>query len=239
MSIQAQLPDHQLLRLEALLADPALPEAMRLDECQGYLCAALAGPQPIPAAQWLEDLLGCPEESGGEARREAAALLRLLAQRLETELASGEPLLLLLYPTDDDEDAASDYVPWCEGYLQGVDAATEDWFEFLGVDDDEQNTSDEIDYLDEHLFPLYLLTGDAEAAARAAGEEWPAGEELERIREECEENLPQAVSNIYRFWRAQRGVGTIRRQDPKVGRNDPCPCGSGRKHKRCCGANAS
>ncbi|HRF11915.1 MAG TPA: SEC-C metal-binding domain-containing protein, partial [Candidatus Accumulibacter phosphatis] len=23
---------------------------------------------------------------------------------------------------------------------------------------------------------------------------------------------------------------------PKVGRNDPCPCGSGRKFKRCCGA---
>jgi len=27
------------------------------------------------------------------------------------------------------------------------------------------------------------------------------------------------------------------REDPKVGRNDPCPCGSGRKFKRCCGAN--
>jgi len=25
---------------------------------------------------------------------------------------------------------------------------------------------------------------------------------------------------------------------PKVGRNQPCPCGSGRKHKRCCGATA-
>jgi len=48
MSIQAQLPDQQLLRLEELLADPALPEAMRLDESQGYLCAALAGPQPSP-----------------------------------------------------------------------------------------------------------------------------------------------------------------------------------------------
>jgi len=22
--------------------------------------------------------------------------------------------------------------------------------------------------------------------------------------------------------------------DPKIGRNDPCPCGSGKKHKRCC-----
>lgn len=25
---------------------------------------------------------------------------------------------------------------------------------------------------------------------------------------------------------------------PKVGRNDPCPCGSGKKYKKCCGANA-
>jgi preprotein translocase subunit SecA len=25
------------------------------------------------------------------------------------------------------------------------------------------------------------------------------------------------------------------RTGPKVGRNDPCPCGSGKKHKQCCG----
>jgi preprotein translocase subunit SecA len=28
---------------------------------------------------------------------------------------------------------------------------------------------------------------------------------------------------------------TIKRDEPKVGRNDPCPCGSGKKHKKCCG----
>ncbi len=28
----------------------------------------------------------------------------------------------------------------------------------------------------------------------------------------------------------------VRRDQPKVGRNDPCPCGSGKKHKKCCGA---
>lgn len=33
-------------------------------------------------------------------------------------------------------------------------------------------------------------------------------------------------------------VGTIRREGPKIGRNDPCPCGSGKKYKKCCGANA-
>ncbi len=31
---------------------------------------------------------------------------------------------------------------------------------------------------------------------------------------------------------------TVRREAPKVGRNDPCPCGSGRKFKRCCGVAA-
>jgi len=29
---------------------------------------------------------------------------------------------------------------------------------------------------------------------------------------------------------------TVKRNTPKVGRNDPCPCGSGRKYKKCCGA---
>ena len=29
---------------------------------------------------------------------------------------------------------------------------------------------------------------------------------------------------------------TVKRTQPKVGRNDPCPCGSGKKYKKCCGA---
>jgi len=32
-------------------------------------------------------------------------------------------------------------------------------------------------------------------------------------------------------------VETYRREQPKVGRNDPCPCGSGKKYKKCCGKN--
>jgi uncharacterized protein YecA (UPF0149 family) len=31
-------------------------------------------------------------------------------------------------------------------------------------------------------------------------------------------------------------LAPIRRDAPKVGRNDPCPCGSGKKYKKCCGA---
>ena len=35
----------------------------------------------------------------------------------------------------------------------------------------------------------------------------------------------------------QKKSGTVRK-DKKIGRNDPCPCGSGKKYKKCCGANA-
>ena len=34
-------------------------------------------------------------------------------------------------------------------------------------------------------------------------------------------------------------VRTIVREVPKVGRNDPCPCGSGKKYKKCCGAHVA
>ena len=36
----------------------------------------------------------------------------------------------------------------------------------------------------------------------------------------------------------RRKPETFKRETPKVGRNDPCPCGSGKKYKNCCGKNA-
>lgn len=40
------------------------------------------------------------------------------------------------------------------------------------------------------------------------------------------------------LYREQKNSGTIRREGKKIGRNDPCPCGSGKKYKQCCGKNA-
>ena len=40
-----------------------------------------------------------------------------------------------------------------------------------------------------------------------------------------------------RLFLEQRKSGTIRKEK-KIGRNDPCPCGSGKKYKKCCGKNA-
>ncbi len=40
-----------------------------------------------------------------------------------------------------------------------------------------------------------------------------------------------------RLYREQKQSGTVRKPK-KIGRNDPCPCGSGKKYKKCCGRNA-
>ena len=39
-----------------------------------------------------------------------------------------------------------------------------------------------------------------------------------------------------RLYKEQKNSGTIRKEK-KIGRNDPCPCGSGKKYKKCCGRN--
>jgi len=35
---------------------------------------------------------------------------------------------------------------------------------------------------------------------------------------------------------SQQPMASVPRTEEKVGRNDPCPCGSGKKYKKCCGA---
>ncbi len=40
------------------------------------------------------------------------------------------------------------------------------------------------------------------------------------------------------LYKKQKASGTVRRQGHKIYPNDPCPCGSGKKYKKCCGRNA-
>jgi preprotein translocase subunit SecA len=73
--------------------------------------------------------------------------------------------------------------------------------------------------------------GDGETEARPA----PARMEL---RHEESTNLGFAGADQEAAMRAQgeeTRTATIRRAEPKVGRNDPCPCGSGKKYKQCHG----
>jgi uncharacterized protein len=59
-------------------------------------------------------------------------------------------------------------------------------------------------------------------------------------REQLIVGVAASVPAIYRYFAAEletqklSSVRTFRRDAPKVGRNEPCPCGSGKKFKQCC-----
>jgi hypothetical protein len=88
---------------------------------------------------------------------------------------------------------------------------------------------------------------------------WRREREQERLRLEERIAEMERVENELKVRRAERqssyssldfdddldadpieidGPVTIRRTEPRVGRNDPCPCGSGKKFKKCCGKSA-
>jgi uncharacterized protein len=68
---------------------------------------------------------------------------------------------------------------------------------------------------------------DETATAKLAPFEVLAKEDVaaERAR------LGRCVADLRVYWQSKRQVVNL---TPKVGRNDPCPCGSGKKHKKCC-----
>ena len=54
--------------------------------------------------------------------------------------------------------------------------------------------------------------------------------------EHLEKSFFEKEKGEWKFLDAQSvQVGTFKRLEPKVGRNDACPCGSGKKYKKCCG----
>ncbi len=55
-------------------------------------------------------------------------------------------------------------------------------------------------------------------------------------RREISEDNQRRKSAMEAAGRDEQKIETIRRADPKIGRNDPCPCGSGKKYKQCHGA---
>ncbi|MGA2929749.1 MAG: SEC-C metal-binding domain-containing protein, partial [Solirubrobacteraceae bacterium] len=81
---------------------------------------------------------------------------------------------------------------------------------------------------------------DALALARAhadASEIGDANERLARLLAEQPGREQEANAIAQEMHHAARAVHQRLRLAAKIGRNDPCPCGSGRKYKRCCGAS--
>ncbi|MEN9478783.1 MAG: hypothetical protein RLZZ298_178 [Pseudomonadota bacterium] len=220
------LSESELDRLEQLLeADVFEGDAMRLDEIQAMLCAVVSGPLPIAPSVWLPEALG-----KGLNRMEdpqvvdAIELLMRLNNDLAAALLADETIAPILYPLDESCETY-DFEAWADTYVFGAGLG-EDWFEQAGKHSED---------LSELLEPMFMLNGMLKEDVEKSGERWFSPTEEARLVADIQENLPVVVQSLYNFWRNKRSGGTVKREDPKSGRNDPCPCGSGRKFKQCCG----
>jgi uncharacterized protein len=223
MSSTPRLGPADLDRLEALLCADHLQESMTLDALQGLFCAVASAPAPIPQEAWLAAALGRHEFASDEEAREITDLITRFSNDTVRALASEEGLEVISYPVEEGEE---ELAVWCEGYLVGVALAQPDWF-----------TAGDEETVDELLFPFMALSGRLKEHALEAGEPWEEGEAEEKLMEGARDIFYETVEEAYRYWFDSR-VNRVpqKREGGKVGRNDPCPCGSGRKYKACHGA---
>jgi uncharacterized protein len=232
------LTDADLDRLDELLAGAPAPlqplDAVALD---GFLCGVLVQPQRIGLAQWLPAALDVehgvvPEEVDAAWLAEVTRLVERHHDALRTQLAEGsfEPLLPAepVHAPDEDPDLPKPsrvLARWVAGFAH----AAEQFPALAELPDD--RVADALDRIWRHLPAASEYERDARDALNR---EWPLATLQTAI-----EDLVAAVVEISdqteaaRYWVAQR-----RLDSPKVGRNDPCPCGSGKKFKACCGKAA-
>jgi hypothetical protein len=82
-------------------------------------------------------------------------------------------------------------------------------------------------------------TGQIEPLSRAKDERRSGQDFVDALREvlpDLDSVLAKRQALLRRFYRRALSRKTIRLQAPKPGRNERCPCGSGKKYKNCCGA---
>ena len=232
------LSDEELDELDQFLMSEAVSdEAMMLDTLNGYLSAIVIGPATILPSQWLPGVWGEGEDAapGYESIEQAQRILELIMRHmngiiwtLQYDADAFAPLLgSMVYPDDPREYLEGEM--WAYGFMQGIELCRQDWQPLF--DDPSASAA---------LRPIRLLGADELTEAEEALTRWPAQ------REALTQQLAASVAAIYRFWLPRRQerhasllASTYRREGPKPGRNDPCPCGSGKKFKKCCGAEST
>lgn len=214
-------PDDLDFLEDFLLGDAVSDEAMMLSELDGFLTAITIGPELILPSEWLPQIWRGEEPEFAdteEARRVMTAIMGRYNEILTT-LAQAplelEPIL------DYEMDGTVFPDIWASGFLTGVQLREAAW---------------EPIHASAHAPAFGLIT--ALAVPARMQELMSDPDEIARIASALAEELPIMIGAIDAFWKKRRGHGpTAVRRPAKTGRNEPCPCGSGRKYKKCCGAN--
>ena len=228
--------------LALFLDDPSRPSGtLSYHELQGFFFAVATSPELVRPSEWLPIVFGGKEAnyaSLAEAQRILPALMALYND-VNASVRSAQPGL----PPDCrfhtnvqanfEEDAPVSR--WSRGFTHGYQWLRNDW---------DGCVPDEYD----HDFSTLIMTLSffanktlATAYLREIGTK-----DVKAAAVQFRRLFPEALAEFARIARLIQDVLLMpvaeaepSHPKPKVGRNDPCSCGSGRKYKKCCGANVT
>ena len=223
----------------------------------GYLTALAAGPRALTLDEVLPRLAGDAFERAfadpddvAQARQALQSRLRVLANHLDAESLLDQPEALRLQPMVSlwDAEARAALVAeqgvaeadaaqmqtgalWAEGFFDALHDFESDWQPPAAADEAAREVFDE---LLAQVSVLMLPEDHAEFKAhveRGWKDHLPTREDL--LDEAC-----FAIQGLRIWWLDHAPRPTTRRVEATPGPNDPCPCGSGLKYKKCHGKTA-
>lgn len=204
------------------------PDALSLEGMDGFFCALIASPRHVMPSEYFPIVWG-GELTGANAFAsidDANAILGLMMRHwnaIIAELDRDEVYMPII------EDVEAGDVPgraWARGFMRGVQQASqESWRELFGSETEGQ------------LLTIPIVAGEVDP-------DWPREPLTAEKKEDLIVSMAAGFARSYRHFGAarrsnalsQQSRATYRRSTAKVGRNEPCPCGSGRKFKQCCGS---
>jgi uncharacterized protein len=221
--------------LKGFLLSKHVPDtAMTVEGVDGCFSALAICPSEARTDEYWPALWNYDAEIEGEPSydddEQAAYVTDLLSRYMDTvkqRVAAGYPHPGVYFSSNDDEEERN----WLAGFLRGVALRAQAWGDRAGEDDD----------CNMFMSAIYIL---ASGNAPEAEERFTPQERTAFFKK-----LPTLLLNLHRTWRGLPTVplpaaaaepsydpATARRFGRKIGRNEPCPCGSGKKYKRCCGS---
>lgn len=186
----------------------------------GYFTAIVSGPLLIPMSRWLPAMWGdfpYTWASEKEFEKIIGLFIRHMNSIVDTLMYQPAYFEPIFYTREVEGKTYTIVDEWCEGYRLGMLLAEADWFA----------GGDEVLSL---LTPILAFT-------ESTG--W-TGHELEDDEVELlQDEITPSALELHTYWLVRRRSDSIaqsapQRSEPKIGRNAPCPCGSGKKFKHCC-----
>jgi len=212
-------------------------KAMSWPETAGFLFSVTACPELIMPSEWTEIVHG--EAVFGdldEARAVAEAhmaLMNWISERIHRELPAipedcrpdSDPMRIL--------EADNDFSRWCRGLTSGHLWLEDVWNEAVAEESDEDRS------LGLALL-IFSFFGDRKMAEKFVEETARETMTLEETANRFHRLIDQALveyAAIGLEYRRMPSAPPPRQpaRSEKIGRNQPCPCGSGKKYKKCCG----